>query len=71
MSEPIEILTSKEACEFLKICRTTLWAAVKDGGIKAHSIGCGVKSSHRFFKADLVAWLKSKKTTARKRGAAR
>lgn len=50
------VLTSKEACAFLKIGRTTLWGLVKRRAFRAFAAGDGPTSGHRFLKSDLMRW---------------
>ena len=54
-----EILTSREAREFLKIGRTKLWELSRDGSIPAYRVGSGKSSSLRYKREDLLAWLET------------
>ena len=57
-----EILTSKEAMAFLRLGRTTLWTLTKSGEIPSYRIGKGgVNSALRYFKSELVEWLRGKR----------
>lgn len=52
-----EILTSQEACEFLKIGRTKLWLLTRDNAIPAYRVGQGDRASLRYKRSELLAWL--------------
>ena len=52
-----EILTSREAREFLKVGRTTLWQLTRDKVIPAYRVGTGKRSSLRYRKPELIDWL--------------
>ena len=52
-----EILTSREAREFLKIGRTKLWELTRESVIPAYRLGIGKKASLRYKKSELLAWL--------------
>jgi len=52
-----EILTSREAREFLKIGRTKLWELTRQQEIPAYRVGDGKKSSLRYKRSELLAWL--------------
>ena len=52
-----EILTSREAREFLKIGRTKLWELTRGNEIPAYRVGVGKKASLRYKKSELLAWL--------------
>jgi excisionase family DNA binding protein len=52
-----EILTSREAREFLKIGRTKLWQLTRQAVIPAYRVGSGKKASLRYKKSELLAWL--------------
>lgn len=52
-----EILTSREAREFLKIGRTKLWQLTRENVIPAYRAGTGKKASLRYKKSELLAWL--------------
>ena len=52
-----EILTSREAQEFLKIGRTKLWELTRKNLIPAYRIGTGRTSSLRYKRSELIAWL--------------
>jgi excisionase family DNA binding protein len=55
--EQDEILTSREAQELLKIGRTKLWELTKKNLIPAYRLGDGTRSSLRFKRSELIAWL--------------
>ena len=40
--EPMQVLTAKETCSFLRISRTTLWRLRKKGEIKGFNVGAQV-----------------------------
>jgi excisionase family DNA binding protein len=52
-----EILTSREAQELLKIGRTKLWELTRRNLIPAYRLGDGRRSSLRFKRSELIAWL--------------
>jgi len=52
-----EILTSREAQELLKIGRTKLWELTRKNRIPAYRLGDGARSSLRFKRSELLAWL--------------
>ena len=52
-----EILTSREACELLKIGRTKLWELTKTSVIPAYRVGTGKTSSLRYKRSELLEWL--------------
>ena len=52
-----EILTSREAREFLKIGRTKLWELTRSNNIPAYRVGHGRSSGLRYKRQDLLAWL--------------
>ncbi len=52
-----EILTSREARELLKIGRTKLWELTRKNHIPAYRVGSGKKSSLRYKRSELLAWL--------------
>ena len=52
-----EILTSREARELLKIGRTKLWELTRKQLIPTYRIGNSKRSSLRFKRAELLAWL--------------
>lgn len=52
-----ELLTSREARELLKIGRTKLWQLTRENLIPAYRIGSGKRSSLRYKKSELMAWL--------------
>ncbi|HXV75166.1 MAG TPA: helix-turn-helix domain-containing protein [Candidatus Polarisedimenticolaceae bacterium] len=52
-----EILTSREAREFLKIGRTKLWELTRCQDIPAYRVGSGSRASLRYKRSELLAWL--------------
>jgi len=56
-TNPEEIMTSREAREFLKIGRTKLWELTRENVIPAYRVGMGRKASLRYKKSELLAWL--------------
>ena len=52
-----QILTSREAQEFLRIGRTKLWELTKTSQIPAYRLGAGRTSSLRYKRSELLAWL--------------
>jgi len=52
-----EILTSREACELLKVGRTKLWELTHGNIIPAYRIGNGKNASLRYKRSELLAWL--------------
>ena len=52
-----EILTSREACELLKIGRTKLWELTRTSLIPAYRLGSGKRSGLRYKRSELLAWL--------------
>jgi hypothetical protein len=52
-----QILTSREARQFLKIGRTKLHELTHRQVIPAYRIGTGRTSSLRYLKSDLLGWL--------------
>lgn len=52
-----EILTSREAQELLKIGRTKLWELTRTSLIPAYRLGSGKRSSLRYKRSELLAWL--------------
>jgi excisionase family DNA binding protein len=54
-----EILTSTEAMELLKIGRTKLWELTREHAIPAYRVGQGKRSSLRYKRSELLAWLDS------------
>lgn len=59
-----EILTSREAQEFLKIGRTKLWELTKSNQLPAYRVGSGRTSSLRYKKSELLAWLERNRVQA-------
>ncbi len=59
-----EILTSREAQEFLKIGRTKLWELTKSNQLPAYRVGAGRTSSLRYKKSELLAWLERNRVQA-------
>jgi hypothetical protein len=52
-----QVLTSREAREFLKIGRTKLHELTQRQMIPAYRIGSGRTSSLRYLRSDLLGWL--------------
>ena len=52
-----DILTSREAREFLKVGRTKLWELTRMNKIPAYRVGSGKSSSLRYKRSELLAWL--------------
>jgi len=52
-----EILTSEEACRFLKIGRTKLWELTKNNEIPAYKLGRAKSASLRYKRSELMGWL--------------
>jgi excisionase family DNA binding protein len=52
-----EILTSREACLFVKIGRTKLWELTRSGKVPAYRVGDGRTSDLRYKRSDLLRWL--------------
>lgn len=52
-----ELLTTREAQEFLKIGRTKLWQLTRENVIPAYRIGTGKRAGLRYKKSELLAWL--------------
>jgi len=49
-----EVLTSKEAMEYLRITQTTLLKLVREGGLKGNKVG----RNYRFLKEDLDRYIR-------------
>lgn len=49
-----EVLTSKEAMEYLRITQTTLLKLVREGGLKGNKVG----RNYRFLKEDLDKFIR-------------
>ena len=52
-----EILTAREAQQFLKIGRTKLWDLTRRNEIPAYRVGPGSRSSLRYMRKELRRWL--------------
>ena len=52
-----EILTSREAREFLRIGRTKLWDLTRKSVVPAYRLGGGKTSGLRYKRSELLAWL--------------
>jgi excisionase family DNA binding protein len=52
-----EILTAREAQQFLKIGRTKLWDLTRRDEIPAYRVGPGSRSSLRYKRTELLRWL--------------
>lgn len=53
-SEPDQLLTRSEACDFLKINSTTLWNWTKSGKVQAYGIGNRVYYKKQELTASLI-----------------
>lgn len=58
MNEPDEILTTKEAAEFLKVSEVTLIRRAKAGEVPAYKDGDGPRAPWRFLRSELRAGLR-------------
>ena len=56
-----DILTSREAQQFLKIGRTKLWELTKRAQLPAYRVGTGRTSSLRYKRTELLRWLEQNK----------
>jgi excisionase family DNA binding protein len=63
-----EILTSREAQQFLKIGRTKLWELTSKNMIPAYRIGAGRTSSLRYKRSELMAWLDRNRVHSEREG---
>jgi len=54
-----EILTSREARQFLKIGRTKLWELTRSAAIPAYRVGEGKTSDLRYKRSELLRWLET------------
>jgi len=54
-----EILTAREAQQFLKIGRTKLWDLTRSHEIPAYRVGRGDRSSLRYKRSELMHWLEA------------
>ena len=52
-----QVLTSREARQFLRIGRTKLHELTQTQVLPAYRIGSGRTSALRYFKSDLIGWL--------------
>lgn len=52
-----EILTAREAQQFLKIGRTKLWDLTRRNDLPAYRVGPGSRSSLRYKRSELLRWL--------------
>ncbi len=57
LNQADEILTSREAQDLLKIGRTKLWELTRKNRIPAYRLGDSSRSSLRYKKSELLAWL--------------
>lgn len=57
----VEVLTSEEARELLKIGKTKLYELTRRQMIPAYRIGTGKTSSLRYRRSDLLEWLYSQR----------
>ncbi len=65
-----EILTSVEACRFLKIGRTKLWELTRTNALPAYRVGEGRTSGLRYKKSELIRWLEGNRVGTGRRPAA-
>ena len=56
-----EILTTREACELLKIGRTKLWELTRELQIPAYRVGASQRSNLRYKRSELLAWLERRR----------
>lgn len=56
-SDPEQVLTSREARQFLRIGRTKLHELTQKQVLPAYRIGSGRTSALRYLKSDLIGWL--------------
>lgn len=63
MREP-ELLTSAQVLQLLQIGRTKLWELVREGAFPAFRIGAGSNAPLRYRRADVLAWLESRRVAA-------
>lgn len=57
-----EILTSREACELLKVGRTKLWQLTHRNRIPAYRVGGGKRADLRYKRSELLVWLEQNRT---------
>ena len=62
-----EILTAREAQQFLKIGRTKLWDLTRTNEIPAYRVGPGNRSSLRYKRTELMQWLEANRVGSRLR----
>ena len=62
-----EILTAREAQQFLKIGRTKLWDLTRTNEIPAYRVGPGNRSSLRYKRNELLHWLEGNRVGNRLR----
>lgn len=55
--DPDQVLTSREARQFLRIGRTKLHELTQTQVLPAYRIGSGRTSALRYLKSDLITWL--------------
>ena len=58
-----EILTAREAQQFLKIGRTKLWDLTRRNEIPAYRVGPGSRSSLRYMRTELLSWLEGNRVS--------
>ena len=56
-ADPEQVLTSREARQFLRIGRTKLHELTQSQVLPAYRIGRGRTSALRYLKSDLIGWL--------------
>jgi excisionase family DNA binding protein len=58
-----EILTSREACELLKIGRTKLWELTRLNFFPAYRLGRSNRAELRYKRSELLAWLEQNRVS--------
>ncbi len=61
-----EILTTEEACRFLKIGRTKLWQLTQANEVPAYRVGNSARSELRYLRSELLAWLSGNRLTGKR-----
>jgi hypothetical protein len=60
-----EILTSRQAQDFLKIGRTKLWELTRKNLVPAYRVGEGKGAGLRYKRSELLAWLDQNRIPSR------
>ena len=55
-----QLLTPKQTASYLQVKVEIIWRYIRNGRLKAHTIGGGSGKPYRIFKKDLVNLLKEK-----------